>query len=308
MEIHRLKTFVTAAELTSFTRAAEQLQITQAAVSQSVHALEKELDTALFHRTGRGIELTDAGRRLYPFALQILELAQTAREAVTQKKATLAGTLSIASSSVPAEWLVPRLLRQFHLRFPDVRCNLAVSDSRRAAQLVEQREADLGFVGEMPRDGSLVASVVAADQLVLVVAKGHPLATRTRIRPAELPRHAIVVREEGSGTRRCLQRAVAEVAITWDMLPIALETDSSEAVRSAVTAGLGVAFLSKCAVRPQLQAGELVAVDVEGLQAERDLFLIRDPKRLPSPAGRAFEQLVASWHVAAKQQGDPCGE
>lgn len=292
MELRHLQTFAAAAERESFTRAAEDLQLTQAAVSQHVAALEKEVGAQLFQRRARGARLTEQGRRLYGYARQILDLVTEASRRVGQGEPKLAGTLRIAASTVPAEWLLPELLAEFRTRWPEVWESLTVSDSSIATAAVESGEADVGFVGELPRSSKLEATAVAQDALTLVVASGHPLAGKATTTLTRLRREALIVREPGSGTRRCVERALEERGLSPAELTIAMEVNSNDAIRAAVKRGIGVAFVSERASR---HATGLVPVKVRGLRPRRQLYVIRDPGRvLPAPA-RQFLQFVQQW-------------
>jgi DNA-binding transcriptional LysR family regulator len=298
MELRQLRTFVAAAERESFTRAAEGLNLSQAAVSQQVAALEKELGTQLFERRGRGVRLTDAGRRLYEYSCQILDLVAEASRQVGGAKQHVSGHLRIATSSVPAEWLVPELLAAFRIRFPEVRESLAVSDSSMAATAVEAGEADLGFVGELPGSSKLEATAVAEDELVLVVAVDHELADKGTTTLNRLRREALIVREPGSGSRRCFERGLQEHGLSLDEFEIALEVNSNDAIRAAVERGVGVAFLSQRDKRHEIG---LKSVKVRGFRVRRQLFVIRDPRRVLATPARQFLDFVEEWrHVGGR--------
>jgi len=292
MELRLLKTFSAAAERESFTRAAEVLEVTQAAVSQQVSALEKELGADLFERRGRGVRLTEQGRRLYGYARQILDLVAEASRQVGEAEQDLSGNLRIATSTVPSEWLLPELLAEFRASWPHVRESLAVTDSSLATAAVESGEADVGFVGELPRASTLQARAVAEDELVLVVAASHPLAGKGSTTLKQLRHEAFIVREPGSGSRRCVERALEEHGVSSADFTIAMEVNSNDAIRAAVGGGVGVAFLSQRASRHEFG---LSSVKVRGFHPRRQLYVISDSRRvLPSPA-QQFLTFVEQW-------------
>jgi DNA-binding transcriptional LysR family regulator len=294
MEIRHLQTFAAAADRESFTRAAESLELTQAAVSQQVAALEKELGTNLFERQGRGVRLTEPGRRLYGYARQILDLVDEASLEVGETEQRLTGILRIATSTVPSEWLLPELLAEFRTRWPHVRESLAVSDSSVATAAVEAGEADVGFVGELPRSSALVATAVAEDELVLIVAADHPLAGKGTTTLKQLCLESLIVREPGSGSRRCVERALDAHGLSPAELTITMEVNSNDAIRAAVKRGVGVAFLSQRAHR---QDGGLAPVKVRGFRPRRQLYVISDPNRIPTPPARQFLAFVEQWRL-----------
>lgn len=285
MELRHLQTFAAAAERESFTRAAEALELTQAAVSQHISALEAELSVELFLRQRRGVQLTDPGRTLYEYARRIFDLIDEAVLEVSGTAPQVTGTLRIATSTVPSEWLLPELLAKFRQACPDVRESLAVSDSSVATAAVLAGEADLGFVGELPRTTDLVVQPVAEDELVLVVAADHRLAEQRTASLAQLRREPLIVREPGSGSRRCVEQALEEHGLAPSDLTIAMEANSNDAIRAAVQRGVGVAFLSQRAVP---QKSGLATLKIRGCRPRRQLYLIRDPRHALPPAARQF--------------------
>ncbi len=288
MELYHLQSFVAAAESQSFTLAAKVLAITQAAVSQHVAALERELGCAVFHREGRKMIPTDAGRRLYDRARKILDLVDEARRDVGKPPASVHGTLRIASCTVPPESILPDLLARFRRVFPDVRESVMVSDSASAVQAVESGAADLGIVVEVPEGSRLRAKPVACLDMVLVVPPGHRFASRGAVQPDELRGESFLMRESGSGCRRWAERALRTLGVAPSDLTIAMEMNSTEMIRSAVEQGVGIAFLPRSAVRQSIDEGRVQPVEVEGIDVHLLLYLVTDPQRLPSAATRAF--------------------
>lgn len=295
MELRHLQTFATAAELQSFTRAAKSLSLTQAAVSQHVAALEKDLGLSLFERTGRSMTLTKAGRSLYDYARKILDLVEEARSQVGQASRAVQGTLRLAASTTPAEALLPELLQLFRRQYPEVRESLTVTDSHAATEAVERGEADVGLVGEHPRGSRLSARAISSDELVLILSPQHPLANRKRITLNALRKQPLIVREAGSGSRQCVERALESAGLPPGELPIVMETNSNDAIRGAVERGIGAAFLSRSIVERHLTEGHLVSPTVQGVQAKRRLYVVTDPHRVPTPAVRAFLNFLNEW-------------
>src|SRR5262245_35182829 len=206
-QLPHLETFAKAAELSCFTAAARALRLTQAAVSQRVQALEQALGVPLFRRQGGRVLLTEVGQRLYPYAERILLLHEEARQAVTGKKAPVAGDLSLAASSIPGEHLLPAMLAGFRRRYPHVRVRVTVSDSSAVLNQVEHGQAHLGLVGRKDSNPHLEFRSFACDELVLVVPAKHPLGRRRRISVEELCQQPLILREVGSGSRWCLEQA-----------------------------------------------------------------------------------------------------
>jgi DNA-binding transcriptional LysR family regulator len=293
-----LDTFAEAAERSSFTAAARVLGLTQAAVSQRVAALEKELAVPLFDRRGGRVLLTEAGRRLYDFAQRIASLHRQARQEVGGRTVPVTGELSLAASSVPGEHLLPALLSAFRERHPHVRIRATVHDSRAVLDQVEQGEAHLGLLGGKGDSPHLEYHAIAADELKLVAPPGHPWTSRKVVSLGELSGQPLVLREAGSGSRWCLEQGLAQVGKSLRDLHVALELGSNEAIKEAVLRGLGLAFLSGLSVEKELRAGTLVAVRLDGLRLAREIVVVRDRRRaLPIPA-RLFLDLLLTAPTA----------
>jgi DNA-binding transcriptional LysR family regulator len=277
-----LDTFAEAAERSSFTAAARALGLTQSAVSQRIHQLEALLRTPLFRRTGGRVELTDAGRKLHEYARRILDLTAEAWREVTGNPDVIEGELSLAASSVPGHHLLPHALAEFREHYPLVRVKVAVSDTQTALRLVEQGQAHLALVGDRGGGPGLELLAFATDELVLVVPRQHPWWRKRQISHADLRSAPLIQRESGSGSRQCFERAVAVAK----RLNVVLELGSTEAIKGAVLEGVGVAVLSRRAVRDDVRAGRLKSLRVEGLELSRDISVAWDRRRvLPSRPG-----------------------
>jgi DNA-binding transcriptional LysR family regulator len=280
-----LETFARAAELTSFTAAAQALQLTQAAVSQRIQALEKELGVALFQRQGGHVLLTDAGRRLYAYAQSILDLHRQARQDVTGRQSPLTGELVLAASSIPGEYLLPAILSVFRRQHPHIQVRATITDSQAVLSQVEQGRAHLGLVGGKRDDLHLEFRCFACDQLVLVVPAGHPWERRKQVSLAQLCEQPLILREGGSGSRWCLEHALQRAGKSAKDLHIALELGGNDAIKEAVRRGLGLAVLSIHAVKPDIQSGRLHGLKVAGLCLKRKMFAVWDRRRVqPIPA------------------------
>jgi DNA-binding transcriptional LysR family regulator len=298
-QLPHLETFSKAAELSSFTGAARALSLTQAAVSQRVQALEKSLGQSLFQRRSGRVLLTEAGRRLYVYAQRILDLHREARREITGREAPAAGELLIAASSIPGEQLLPSLLSEFRRKHPSIRVRATVSDSQVVMGQVERGQASVGLVGRKAENPCLDFRYLASDRIVLVVPTGHALTRRKSMTVKELARHALVLREVGSGLRHCFEKSLERSGRSLADLNIALELGSNEAIKEAVRRGVGVAVLSSFAVQRELKSGRLHALRVSDLACDRDMFVVLDKRRvLPLPA-RLFLTFLESKRVSA---------
>jgi DNA-binding transcriptional LysR family regulator len=287
-ELPHLETFAEAAERSSFTAAARALGLTQAAVSQRVQALERELGVPLFRRVGGKVELTDTGRKLHDYARRILDLHSEARREVTGREAPVEGELAIAASSVPGDYLLPALLAAFGARHPQVRVQAAAGDSAAVIGLVEAGTVSVGLVGQKTDGPHLEYRHLADDRVVVVAPPGHALAKRKWVSLRQLANHPLVLRESGSGMRHGFEKALERAGSSLADLRVALELGSNEAIQGAVLRGVGVAVLSALAVRKEVAAGRLVALEIEGLRCEREMFVVTNRSRVLPPPARLF--------------------
>ncbi len=299
VQLPHLETFSKAAELNSFTGAAKALRLTQAAVSQRIHALEKVVGKPLFRRRGGRVLLTETGRKLHGYAQRIMDLHREARRELSGQETPVAGELLLAASSIPGEHLLPSLLSVFHQKHPHIQVRAAVSDSMAVMEQVERGHVSLGLVGRKADNPHLEFRFLARDRMVLVVPPGHALSGRKKVSVKELCRHPLVLREAGSGLRHWFEKSLERAGRSLADLPVALELGSNEAIKEAVLRGVGVAVLSAYAVQKELKAGQLHAVGVSDLRCDRDLFIVLDTRRaLPLPA-RLFLTFLEANPVSA---------
>lgn len=293
-QLPHLETFAGAAELSSFTAAAHTLGLTQAAVSQRIHALELSLNVSLFQRQGGRVLLTDAGRRLHDYALRILALHREARAEITGQHQPIGGELNLAASSVPGEHLLPQLLMAFRERHPHIELRASVTDTRAVLREVEQGAVHVGLVGGKDDNPHLEYRGFASDEMVLVVPAGHPWSRRRRISLADLCKQPLILREAGSGSRWCLEQALARVEMSLRSVHVVLELGSNEGIKEAVLRGLGLAILSTHVVQKQAESGQLHVLRVMGLPLDREMFVVWDRRRVLPATAHLFLDLLES--------------
>lgn len=284
ISFHQLQAFHAVARRLSYSRAAEQLYISQPAVSRMVQDLEKAVGAPVFHRQGRHISLTDAGRRLYDYAERVFDLTDELEQAVQELQDVTRGRLRLAASSTTGIYVLPAFLGAFQRRNPEIEVSLRVCNSSQAALAVQQGEAQLGFVSMPVEAPGLQWQTLFDDEMVFIAPPGHPLAGR-RATAGELCQETLLVREEGSGTRRYVEREFERLGKKPRRL---LEMSSTEAIIRAVAAGLGVSAIPTRALAGDRPPAGIETLSVEGLDLHRPLgMLTRKGARVP-PVALAF--------------------
>ena len=294
MDLHRLEVFAKVAELASFSRAAEALSLTQPTVSEHVRALEDELGVQLLDRLGRGATPTRAGQLLLGYARRLLALSREARQALDQFQGRMSGELVVGGSTIPGEYVLPALIGRFKTKYPDILVSLLIGSSRQVMEWVEEGRAEVGIVGAPPSPRSLVARELMADELVLVVPSNHPWAGKKSVMLADLKTEPLIVRERGSGSRDALERALAEVNAALSGFRVVGEMGSTQAIKQAVRAGVGLALVSLRAVEDECRASLLHCLKVKDLRVSRAFYLVTDRDRSRSPLAQAFVEFVES--------------
>jgi DNA-binding transcriptional LysR family regulator len=292
MTLDQLRIFVAVAERQHVTRAAEALNLVQSAVSTAIANIEGRHATKLFHRVGRGIELTEAGRVFLVEARAVLARAEAAELVLADLSGLRRGTLALfASQTIASDWL-PRHLVAFRRAYPEIAIRLAVGNTTDAADAVRAGQAELGFVEGALDDPTLASTTIARDQLVLVVAPNHHFAGATALAPEDLAGADWVLREAGSGTRSAFEAALTEAGLAPAQLRVTLELPSNEAVRAAVEAGGGATVLSETVVAAAIRAGTLVRAAFE--LPSRPFRVLRHKERYRSRAADALLELIAT--------------
>jgi DNA-binding transcriptional LysR family regulator len=297
MDLRRLEIFAKVAELGSFSRAAEALFLTQPTISEHVRSLEDELGVQLLDRLGRGATPTRAGQLLLGYARRMLALSREAHQALERFQGRMSGELVVGGSTIPGEYVLPALIGQFKGKYPDISISLHIGSSRQVSEWVEEGRVEVGVVGARPAARTLEAKELMPDELVVVVAATHPWATRRVTTLADLQKEPMVVRERGSGSRDAVEHALQEAGISPASLRLVGEMGSTQAVKQAVRAGVGIALISKRAVEDECRAGLLACVKVKDLRIARAFHLVTHRDRTRSPLAEAFVEFIESQPV-----------
>jgi DNA-binding transcriptional LysR family regulator len=290
MDTRQLAAFVAVVEKKSFSQAAERLGVTQPAVSLQIRALEKRLATQLLDRSGRRVEPTEAGQRLYRNAQRVLAAEEQLLDELAEGERVV-GRFELGASTGPGGSVVPILLGELARTYPDVSVALTVADTHRIIELVADRALELGVVGFARRHRSVVFEPLFRDQVVLACPPGHRFAGKT-ISFDELREETLILMQEGAGVREAIEDELRAVGVRPRDFDIRLELGLQESVRTAVEAGFGVTFISRSAIEAALAAGTLTEARVEGLEPSREIFLARAAGRTLTRVAQAFLDLA----------------
>ncbi len=263
MADRRLQVFYTVARLLSFTKAAEELHMTQPAVTFQVRQLEEYFNTRLFDRTHNRISLTEAGQKVYEYAGGIFELYNEMENVVKEMTGNIGGSITIGASTTIAEYMLPSLLGDFRKKYDEVVIHLKVSNTEGIVTMVENNVIDLGVVEAPVSNKNLVVETCRRDKLVGIVPVNHPLARKKTVALKEIMKYPFICREEGSGTREVIEDYVCRADECSDGLKIAMELGSPEAVKGAVEAGMGISIVSEATIEKELKLGTLAKVELD---------------------------------------------
>ncbi|NUR75319.1 MAG: LysR family transcriptional regulator [Thermoleophilia bacterium] len=288
MDTRQLQAFCEVVERKSFSLAAERLGVTQPAVSLQVRSLERRLGTQLLDRSGRRVEPTESGLKLYRSAQRLLALEEEILgELADEATGALDGTFEIGASTGPGGVVLSQILCQFAEAHPALHVALSVFDTQTIVERVADRTLQLGVVGAAPRHRGVEYEPFFHDTVVLACPPGHRFAERT-VALSELKEEQLIVMQEGAGVRQMIEDELRRAGMRLRDLDVRVELGLQESVTSAVRGGFGVTFISRSSIEDDLAAGLLTEARVEGLELEREIHLVRASGRSETRAARAF--------------------
>jgi DNA-binding transcriptional LysR family regulator len=292
MDTRQLAAFCAVVERKSFSEAAERLGVTQPAVSQQIRALEERLGQQLLDRSGRRVEPTEAGNRLYRSAQRMLALErQLVDEVAGGSEGPLRGQLALGASTGPGGTVVPVLLCEFSEVNPHITVDLTISDTQTIVEQVARRELELGVVGATPRNRAVAYEPFFRDEVILVCPADHRFAGKT-IALDDLRDEGLIAMQEGAGVRQVIDDELRGAGTRLADLGVRLELGLQESVKSAVEAGHGVTFISRTAVERELEGGTLAEARVRGLEPSREISLVRAAGRVSTRVADAFVEFA----------------
>jgi len=292
MNIHHLETFVRIIEAKSFTRAAEELSLTQPTVSKQIVDLEQFFQVRLIDRTKRSLALTRAGEILFNYAKDFVALKREAIDAMAAFRGLKSGSLRLGASSIPGVYILPPILKAFKSRFSGVELTLVLSDSKDITTRVENGDIDVGFVGSREETKRIAYRKFLEDNIIFVA----PLDFAEAIDIHDIADYPLLTREPGSGTRKCFETALRKRHLKLEDLHVVGELGDTEAIKAAVREGMGISYISNRAVREELERGLLKVLPVKGLPGvKRSFYVITKKTRSVSPQAEALFRIISEW-------------
>jgi len=301
MENFRLKVFRAVAEQANFRKASESLHVSQPAVSQHIHALEEELGLRLFDRSGTRTSLTPAGRLLLKYAERSARVLEEARTALGKLDGEVSGELRIGASTTVAQYILPRILGAFLKDNPRVTLSVESGNTEEIVALLLRDAILLGMIEGPPLSKEVHVEKFLDDRMLLIAPAGHEWAGVGSVPLSALADVPLLLREQGSGSRRVVEQAIKKAGLPLNRLQIRMELDSTEAIVSGVEAGLGLGFVSEWGIHKALRLGAVVVVRVENLEIRRNLTLIRKLGPEPDGVAAAFQRFA----LAQNRRTDP---
>ena len=293
MDFRDLQIFLSVARHLNFTRAGEEVHLSQPSVSVRMRELERDLGSKLYEQLGKKIVLTETGEVLVPYATKVIAAMDDARQAIEELQGLERGSLRIGASTTPGMYLIPKTIAHFKQRHPKIEIHLRIKDTRQIEEDVISNEFDFGFVGGHLAGDAVEVLPWFTDQLVLIVPPGHRLTRKRSVRADDLQKEKFILREPGSATRAAIAGQLQKSELQVEQV---VELENPESVKRAVQNGLGIAFISRSAVETELKAKTLVAVRVRGLEINRELKVVYRKDKHLSRAALTFIKMARRYH------------
>jgi len=273
--LQQLESLIVLVEVGSYTKASANLFLSQSSLTKHIQNMEDAAETKLVQRGSTGITLTPEGQILYDYAKRLTKLRDEARDRVERLKNQDSGHIYIAASTTPATYLLPQLLAHVLPMHTEIKVHIQMHDSDEVLQMVLNNQAEIGFIGKETLNKKIVSEQLCRDKLVLAVYPNHRLARQQSVTIDELAQEAFVIREHGSGTRAIFEEFLQQHSGNrLSQFNVICEMGSTEAVKEAILAGLGISILSIFAVKRELQQGLLIPVDIVDCSMERYFYII----------------------------------
>lgn len=292
MDLWQLHIFTKVVDLKSFSKAGAAIHLSQPTVSSHIKDLEDHFECRLIDRLGKEALPTKAGSLLYGYARKLLALKNETETALAQFKGKTKGHLVVGGSTIPGGYILPQIIGSFIKKYPEVTVALEIGDTEDIVKAIREGQIEIGLVGARYNDKNLIQEEVIKDGMCLVIPSDHPWKGRKSVTLDMLKDEPFIAREQGSGTLKSLSRSLLDAGIESTALRIVATMGNTAAVRQGVKSGIGVSILSTKAVEDDLKYGNLLALDVEGVDLSRFFYLTMHKSRTLSPLCQSFAEVI----------------
>lgn len=291
MDFKQIEAFVNVAKYKSFSKAADAIYLSQPTVSAHIMALEEELNVTLFERGGREVKLTHAGSVFLEYAINLINIRNSAIAGLTDYSTTIKGTLSISSSTTPCRYVLPSLIRSFYSKYSNLKFDIKEENTKNVVKMILSGVSDIGIVGEVIEDSKLTYTKIADDNLVLI---SNNKDLPSKINVDSIYDMVFIMREKGSATRNAFEKALINTGYSLSKLNIFAEVSSLEAVLQFVKFGLGVSITSRIACNDYIESGIIKEHEIEGLNLTRGIYAVVHNSRVLPPAANIFYNYITN--------------
>ncbi len=297
MEFNQLESFLSVVKHKSFSKAAKELYLTQPTISNNIQNLENELSTTLLDRKSKTITLTDSGNLLYKYAVDLINIRDQAKFNIMEQKYKIEGLIQINASSIPEQYILPYIIKDFQKLYPNVCFSVTNKDSSQVIDHILHGSQHFGIVGAKHISKKLKYVAFFEDELILAVPNNekYPMDSYSSVKQDFLFSEKFIFRKEGSGTRLLAEKALAENGISLDDLNIASLIDSNKAIKKMIELELGVSFVSNISIKNEIALSLIKALKVEGLDLKRKFYFVYNKHVTLSPVVEVFKDFLIHW-------------
>lgn len=301
MNLKQLEAFVKVAETKNFSEAAKQLYLTQPTVSSHIASLEKELKTCFLIRNTRGVELSEDGKELYAYAVQMLEIEKKIKGRFGKEQKTEGNVLRIGASTIPSQYILPNVMSRFHTEYPGEKLKLFETDSEGVVEMILSHHVDLGFTGTVIEKGSCRYLPFYEDELVVLTPVTLKFIEKFNAKEPLtkwITEEPLILREEGSGTKREAEKLLSEQGIDMKKMKLAALIENQETIKRSVSKGMGITILSRLAAEEELKNGKLLAFPLGQQGGKRMIHLVYDEEYPLLPAAERFIAMIKKMYLS----------
>lgn len=297
MEFNQLESFISVVKHNSFSSAAKELYITQPTVSNNIQNLEKELNVTLLNRNSKLITLTDAGKILYKYAVEMINIRDNAKFKISEHSKNIEGEIEITASSIPEQYILPYIIKDFLNIYPKVSFSMNQKNSKNIIDEIIEGKLNFGIVGAMYHSEMLEYFDFYEDELMLCVPNNekYPFSNYDNFDIDLLYSEKLIFRKKGSGTRKLIEQSLSAKDISIDDLNVISYIDSNEMIKKMIELGLGVSFISNIAVKNEVNLELIKKLKIKDLNLKRSFYFVYSKNRTLSPVVEAFKDFLMKW-------------